>query len=57
MNEVISFLEENSASVEKKTLYDMYQQAVDFAPYSFFYINQNAKDVNNMFFINFQQPF
>ena len=50
MNEVISFLGENSASVEKKTLYNMYQQAVDVAPYSFFYINQNAKDVKNMFF-------
>ena len=49
MNEVNSFLEENSALVDKRTLYDMYQQAVNFAPYSFFYINTNAKDVNNMF--------
>ena len=57
MNEVNSFLEENSALVDKKTLYDMYQQAVNFAPYSFFYINTNAKGVNNMFFINFQQRF
>ena len=57
MNEVNSFLEENSALVDKKALYDMYQQAVNFAPYSFFYINTNAKDVNNVFFINFQQKF
>ena len=49
MNEEKSFLEENSAFVDKRTLYDMYQQAVNFAPYSFFYINTNAKDVNNMF--------
>ena len=35
MNEVNSFLEENSALVDKKTLYDMYQQAVNFAPFSF----------------------
>ena len=49
MNEVNSILEENSALVDKRTLYDMYQQAVNFAPYSFFYINTNAKDVNNMF--------
>ena len=55
MNEVNSFLEENSALVDKKALYDMYQQAVKFAPYSFFYINTNAKDAHNMFFINFQQ--
>ena len=43
--------------MDKKALYDMYQQAVIFAPYSFFYINTNAKDVNNMFFINFHQRF
>ena len=57
MNEVKSFLEENSALVDKKALYDMYQQAVNFAAYSFFYIDTNAKDVRNMFFINFQQRF
>ena len=57
MNEVNSFLEENSALVDKKTLYEMYQKAVNYAPYSFFYIHTNAKDVNNMFFINFQLRF
>ena len=57
MNEVNAFIEENSALVDKKSLYDMYQQAVNFAPYSFFYINTNAKDVSNMFFINFEQRF
>ena len=57
MNEVNSFLEENSALVDKRTLYDMYQQAVNFAPYSFFYINTHANDVNNMFYINFEQRF
>ena len=57
MNEVNSFLEENSALVDKRTLYDMYQQAVNFAPYSFFYVNTNAKDVNDMFYINFEQRF
>ena len=35
----------------------MYQKAVNFAPYSFFYINTNAKDVSNMFFVNFEQRF
>ena len=57
MNEVNAFLEENSALVDKSTLYEMYQKAVNFAPYSFFDINTNTKDVNNMFFINFQQRF
>ena len=57
MNEVNAFLEENSALVDKKTLYEMYQQAVNYKPYSFFYINTNAKDVANMFYINFEQVF
>ena len=57
MNEVNAFIGENSALVDKKTLYDMYQQAVNVALYSFFYINTNARDVNNMFYINFEQRF
>ena len=57
MNEVNSFLEENGALVAKKTIYDMHQQAVNFASYSFFYINTNAKDVNTMFYIHFEQCF
>ena len=57
MNEVNAFLEENSALVDKKALYEMYQQAVNYKPYSFFYINTNAKDVANMFYINFEQVF
>ena len=55
MNEAISFLEENSALADEKTLYDMYQQAINDAPYSFLYINTNAKDVNNMFHIRFEK--
>ena len=57
MNKLNSFLEENSALVDKKALYDMYQQAVNFALSSFFYIDTNAKDVSHMFFRNFQQRF
>ena len=48
MNEVNAFLEENSALVDKSTLYEMYQKAVNFAPNSFFYINTNAQDVSNI---------
>ena len=57
MTEVNSFLDENSALVDKKTLYDMYQQAVNDAPYSFFYINMNSKDINKMFYIRFEKAF
>ena len=57
MNEVNSFLDENSALVDKNRLYHMYQEAVNDAPCSFFYVNTNAKDVNNMFYIRFEKVF
>ena len=57
MNELNSFLDENSALVDKNSLYQINQQAVNYAPYFFFYINTNAKDVNKMFYINFEQRF
>ena len=55
MNEVNAFLEENSALVNKQQLYEMYQLAINDAPYSFLYINTNAKDANNMFYIRFEK--
>ena len=55
MNEVNSFLEENSALVNKEELYEMYRIAINDAPYSFLYINTNAKDINRMFFIRFEK--
>ena len=57
MTEVNSFLDENSALVDKKTLYDMYQQAVNDQPYSFFYINCNSQDINKTFYIRFEKAF
>ena len=49
-SELMSFIEENSAIVDKQQLLDMYHQAVSFAPYS-------LKDINKMFHINFEQAF
>ena len=57
MTEVNSFLDENSAPVDKKTLYEMYQQAINDAPYSFFYIYMNSKDTNKMLYIRFEKAF
>ena len=56
-SELMSFIEENSAIVDKQQLLDMYHQAVNDAPYSFFYVNMNAKNVNDMFFLRFEQAF
>lgn len=54
--ELDSFVEENSALLDKKTLLEMYKQATR-EPYSFFYININSKDINKMFFIRFEKAF
>ena len=56
-SELMSFIEENSAIVDKQQLLDMYHQAANDAPYSFFYVNMNAKNVNDMFFLRFEQAF
>ena len=52
--ELDAFIEESSALVDKKTLLQMYKIAVK-EPYSFLYININSKDINQMFYIRFEQ--
>ena len=51
--DIEAFLEEISALAPKKELLDMYNIATE-KPYSFLYVKLNAKDVNHMFFINFE---
>ena len=57
ISELMSFIEENSAIVDKEQLLNMYHKAVDDKPYSFFYVNMNSKDVNNMFYVRFEKAF
>ena len=57
VSELMSFIEENSAIVDKEQLLNMYHKAVDDKPYSFFYVNMNSKDVNNMFYVRFEKAF
>ena len=57
VSELMSFIEENSAIVDKEQLLNMYHKAVDDKPYSFFYVNKNSKDVNNMFCVRFEKAF
>ena len=54
-SELMSCIEENSAIVDKQQLLNMYHQADNDAPYSFFYVNMNAKDINKMCHIRFEQ--
>ena len=56
MKEVDAFIQEKSTMVAKKRLYDMYQQAVNFKPFSFF-LKLRSQDINNMFYINFEHVF
>jgi len=51
-----SFLEELSGTLngDKKALLEIYNIATK-EPYSFLYVNLNAKNINDMFYINFNQ--
>ena len=55
-SELDAFIEESSALADKKTLLEMYKEAVK-EPYSFFYININSKDINKMFYVRFEKAF
>ena len=57
VSELMSFIGENSAIVDKEQLLNMYHKAVDDKPYSFLYVNMNSKDVNNMFYVRFEKAF
>ena len=57
LKEVDAFIEENSALVDKHRLYEMYQQAVNFKPFSFFFIKLRSQNMNEMFYINLDHVF
>ena len=57
VTELVSFIEENSAIVEKEQLLNMYHKAVDYKPYSFFYVSMNSKNVDDTFYTNFENSF
>ena len=47
-------VEELGALIDKKILHNIYQQATE-QPYAFLYVNLTAKNINDMFWINFDQ--
>ena len=55
ISELQTFIDENSAIVDKHRLREIYNLAVNSAPYSFLYVNMNAKDINHMFYIRFEK--
>ena len=47
-------VEELGALTDKKILHNIYKQATA-EPYAFLYVNLTAKDINDMFWINFEK--
>ena len=47
-------VEELSALTDKKVIHSIYRQATA-EPYAFLYVNLTAKDINKMFWINFDK--
>ena len=47
-------VEELAALTDKKIIHDIYKQATE-QPYAFLYVNLTAKNINDMFWINFDQ--
>ena len=55
ISELQTFIDENSAIVDKDRLREIYNLAVNDQPYSFLFVNMNAKDINHMFYIRFEK--
>ena len=54
MKEIETFIEEQSALVDKKTLHKIYQLATE-EPYSFLFVKLRESDVNKIFMIRFEK--
>ena len=57
MAEVEAFIMEQSALVDKKSLYEIYQTTVYDKPYSFLFVKLREHDVNNVFMISIEKYF
>ena len=54
MKEIESFIEEQSALVDKKTLYEIYKVATE-EPYSFLFVKLRESDANKISMVRFQK--
>ena len=55
MKEIDTFVEEQSALVDKKKLYEIYNLAVNDQPYSFLFVKLRESDVNKIFMVRFEK--
>ena len=54
MAEVDAFVQEQSALVDKKTVYDIYKIATE-EPYSFLFVKLRESDINKIFMIRLEK--
>ena len=54
MKEIESFIEEQSALVDKKTLYEIYKVATE-EPHSFLFVKLREGDANKISMVRFQK--
>ena len=54
MKEIDTFIEEQSALVDRKTLYEIYKIATE-EPYSFLFVKLRESDVNKIFMIRLEK--
>jgi hypothetical protein len=55
MAEVDAFVQEQSALVDKKTVYDIYKIATEDQPYSFLFVKLRESDLNKIFMIRLEK--
>ena len=55
MAEVDAFVQEQSALVDKKTVYDIYKLATEDKPYSFLFVKLRESDLNKIFMIRLEK--
>ena len=55
MAEVDAFVQEQSALVDKNTVYQIYKLATEDKPYSFLFVKLRESDVNKIFMIRMEK--
>ena len=55
MAEVDAFVQEQSALVDKKTVYEIYNLAVNDQPYSFLFVKLRESDINKIFMVRLEK--
>ena len=52
--ELDTFIQEQSALIDRKTMLEIFRTAVDAQPYSFLFVKLRESDINKIFMIRFE---